>query len=138
MIGYCKFCGQCIDIDAVADVERLEDDCAILPGVVADVAVEIATLNCTCNEGIPYRAQQKKKNKVMKNISALFGDDAPEGKKIPDDIIDILERVGSLLCAARIEKAAINLRGVKASLSVNSKGEIKVERTETSKQQLTE
>lgn len=138
MIGYCRFCGQCIDLDAVADTERLEADCAKSPSVVADVAVEIATLNCNCSEGIPYRAQQKKKNKVMKNISALFGEGAPEGKKIPDDIVDILERVGSLLCAARIEKATINLRGVKASLSVNSKGEIKVERTETQKQQLTE
>ena len=138
MIGYCRFCGQCIDLDAVTDVEQLEDDCAKSPGIVADVADEIATLNCTCKESLQHRAQQKKKSKVMKNISALFGEGAPERKKLPDDIVDILERVGSLLCAARIEKATINLWGVKASLSVNSKGEIKVERTETQKQQLTE
>ena len=75
----------------------------------------------------------------MKNVSTLFGEDAPSGKKVEEGIIDILKASVEEIYSGELAKATLNLRGgIKACISQNSKGEINVERMEVKKQKLTE
>lgn len=86
--------------------------------------------------------RQKKKNRkenAMKNVEKLFGEEAQQDKRIGEDIVKLLRAAVEEIYTGGLAKVTLNLRGgVKASVSQNSKGEINVERTETSKQKLTE
>lgn len=130
-IGYCRFCGQMASIgpDAPDALDVLDED----------QLIERATLSCNCDGAVKYRAAVQRKQKALKNVTALFGDDAPKEKRLPTMIVQLLKDAAELLCDDRMEKMTLNLwGGVKATLSQNSKGEIKIERQETQKQQPTE
>ncbi len=115
----CRFCGQLVQLDG---------DCELTP----EQAEEKAVMNCKCAEAVEYQKKKLRKEKALKNISMLFGEDA--GKSI-----DILRAAVEQIHDGAMEKISLNLRGgVKASVSQNAKGEINVERTETKKQKLTE
>lgn len=74
----------------------------------------------------------KRREKALKNIAALF---AQEG----DEIQLLLKAAVDIILDDQMEKITLNLyRGVKATISQNSKGEINVERTVTRKQKLSE
>lgn len=130
-IGYCRFCGQMASIAADA-FDTLEE-------LTEDQLVERATLSCNCDGAVQYKAEIQRKTKALKNVSALFGDDAPKEKRLPARVVRLLQDAAEMLCDDCMEKMTLNLwGGVKATLSQNSKGEIKIERQETQKQQLTE
>jgi hypothetical protein len=102
-------------------------------------AEEKATMACKCSEAVEYQKEKRRKEKAMKNVSALFGEDAAEDKRCGDGIVEILKAAVEEIYTGGLAKVNLNLRGgVKASISQNSKGEINVERTETRKQKLTE
>jgi hypothetical protein len=102
-------------------------------------AEEQATMTCICSQAVEYRKEKQRKEKAMKNVSALFGEDAAADKRCEDGVVDILKLAVEEIYTGELAKATLNLRGgVKASVSQNSKGEINVERTETKKQKLTE
>jgi hypothetical protein len=102
-------------------------------------AEEQATMTCTCSEAVEYQKEKQRKEKAMKNVSALFGEDAAADKRCGEGIVDILKAAVEEIYTGGLAKVTLNLRGgVKASISQNSKGEINVERTETKKQKLTE
>jgi hypothetical protein len=102
-------------------------------------AEEKATMRCNCSEAVEYQKEKQRKEKAIKNVSALFGEDAAAEKRAGEGIVDILNATVEEIYTGRLAKVILNLRGgVKASISQNSKGEINVERTETKKQKLTE
>ena len=74
----------------------------------------------------------------MMNVSALFGENAAPDKRCGEGIVNILKAAVEEIYTGGLAKVTLNLRGVKASISQNAKGEINVERTETKKQKLTE
>lgn len=122
----CRFCGQLVQLDG---------DCELTP----EQAEEKAVMNCKCAEAVEYQKKKLRKEKALKNISTLFGEDAEPEKRIREDLIDILQAAVEQIYDGTMEKISLNLRGgVKASVSQNAKGEINVERTETKKQKLTE
>ena len=83
--------------------------------------------------------EKQRKEKALKNVSVLFGEDAAPEKRIGEGIVSILRAAVEEIYSGGLAKVTLNLRGgVKASISQNSKGEINVERTETKKQKLTE
>lgn len=122
----CRFCGQMVQFAG--------DD-----NLTEPQAQEIATMNCSCDEAVEYQKEKNRKENALKNVSKLFGEDAPQDKRVSADIVKILMAAVEEIYTGGLAKVTLNLRGgVKASVSQNSKGEINVERTETRKQKLTE
>lgn len=122
----CRFCGQLVQIEGDSDLTEPQKQ-------------EIATSNCSCDEAVEYRKEKCRKENALKNVSKLFGEDAPQDKRVREDIVKILMAAVEEIYTGGLAKVTLNLRGgVKASVSQNSKGEINVERIETKKQKLTE
>lgn len=121
----CKFCGQMIQIEEECESQQQ--------------AEELATMYCGCDKAKEYQKETQRKDKAIKNVSALFGEDAAPEKRIGEGIVNILNEAVEEIYSGGLAKVTVNLRGgVKGSISQNSKGEINVERTETKKQKLTE
>lgn len=121
----CRFCGQMIQIDEDCDTRQQ--------------AEELATMYCGCSGAADYQKEKQRKDKAMKNVSVLFGEDAVPEKRVGEGIVKILHEAVEEIYSGGLAKVTLNLRGgVKGSISQNSKGEINVERTETRKQKLTE
>lgn len=122
----CRFCGQMVQIEYGYELTEPQ-------------AQEEATMTCTCPEAVDYQKEKLRKEKALKNVSALFGGGAPPDKRAGEGIVKILNAAVEEIYTGGLAKVTLNLRGgVKASISQNSKGEINVERTETKKQKLTE
>lgn len=122
----CRFCGQMAQIEADGELTQPQ-------------AEEKATMTCKCPEAVEYQEEKQRKEKALKNVSVLFGEDAAPEKRIGEGIVSILQAAVEEIYSGGLAKVTLNLRGgVKASISQNSKGEINVERTETKKQKLTE
>ena len=122
----CRFCGQMIQLDGDCELTQPQ-------------AEEKATMTCQCPEAVEYQKEKQRKEKALKNVSVLFGEDAAPEKRISEGIVNILRAAVEEIYSGGLAKVTLNLRGgVKASISQNSKGEINVERTETKKQKLTE
>ena len=122
----CRFCGQMVQFEGDSDLTDPQKQ-------------ELATMTCTCSEAVEYQKEKLRKEKALKNVSVLFGEDATPEKRIGEGIVNILRAAVEEIYTGGLAKVTLNLRGgVKASISQNSKGEINVERTETNKQELTE
>lgn len=122
----CRFCGQMIQLDEEQEYTKPQ-------------AEEAATMLCTCTAAQEYQKEKMRKDKAMKNVEKLFGQDAEPDKRIAEGIVEILREAVEEIYTGGLAKVTLNMRGgVKASISQNAKGEINVERTETRKQKLTE
>lgn len=122
----CRFCGQMVQIESEEQLTKPQ-------------AEEKATMTCNCSEAVEYQKERQRKEKAMKNVSVLFGEDASPDKRAGEGIVSILRVAVEEIYTGGLAKVTLNLRGgVKASISQNAKGEINVERTETKKQKLTE
>ena len=122
----CRCCGQMVQFEGEADLTDPQKE-------------ELATMTCTCDRAVEYQKEKQRKEKALKNVSVLFGEDAAPEKRIGEGIVNILRAAVEEIYSGGLAKVTLNLRGgVKASISQNSKGEINVERTETKKQKLTE
>lgn len=122
----CRFCGQMMQIQTEEQLTQPQ-------------AEEEATMSCNCEAAVEYQKEKQRKEKAMKNVSVLFGEDAAPEKRAGEGIVNILRAAVEEIYSGGLAKVTLNLRGgVKASISQNSKGEINVERTETRKQKLTE
>lgn len=122
----CRFCGQMVQIETEEKLTQPQ-------------AEEKATVICTCDAAVEYQKEKQRKDKAMKNVSVLFGEDAAPEKRASEGIVNILRAAVEEIYAGGLARVTLNLRGgVKASISQNAKGEINVERTETRKQKLTE
>lgn len=121
----CRFCGQVVQMDE--------------EGLTPPQAEEKATMMCKCTQAIEYQKEKQRKEKALKNVSVLFGEDAAPGRRIREGSLEILHAAVEEIYMGGIEKITLGIRGgIKAVISQNSKGEINVERTETKKQKLTE
>lgn len=99
-IGYCRFCGQMTSISPDTP-----------DGLDEDQLIERATLSCNCDGAVEYRAAVKRKQKALKNVSALFGDDAPLQKRLSAQVVKLLKDAVELLCDDGMEKMTLNLWG---------------------------
>ena len=124
--GACRFCVQTIAIETEESLTSPQ-------------LAEEATMRCTCEQAVEYQKEKQRKEKALKNVSVLFGQDAAPEKRVGEEIVSILSAAVEEIYTGGLAKVTLNLRGgVKASVSQNAKGEINVERTETKKQKLTE
>ena len=114
----CRYCGQVIQIDE----ENLTEE----------QAIEAASMRCSCARASYHQRIMRRRETALNNIATLF---AREG----DEIQSILKQAVDNILDESMEKVTLNLKGgIKAVVSQNSKGEINVERTVTSKTKLSE
>lgn len=122
----CRFCGQIVQFEGdhgLTETQRQEE----------------ATMTCTCEEAREYQKKKLRKERAIKNVQTLFGEEAEETKQVSGKIVDILRAAVEEIYTGELARVTVNLRGgVKGTVSQNGKGEINVERIETKKQKLTE
>lgn len=115
----CRFCGQIVQFET----EKVLTD---------EQAMEKAVLNCKCEDAAIYRKWMQQEKKALEHVQKLFGEEAENRES--EGIVAILNAAVMGMCSGEIEKISLNLPGgIKAVISQNSKGEIKVERIETKK-----
>lgn len=114
--GACKFCGQ------IAAIE--------VPGGWSDEERnEYATEMCECPEADWYRLNKSKKEKGRKRVKSLFERDQP------DVVKEFLQAAVELIADEDISSITVKIDDItKADIKTGSKGGIRVERTDTTKQ----
>lgn len=73
----CRFCGQMVQFEGDSDLTDPQKQ-------------ETATMTCTCPEAVEYQKEKQRKEKALKNVSVLFGEDAAPEKRIGEGIVSIL------------------------------------------------
>lgn len=112
--GACRFCGQIyqFETDGRATEEQLDT-----------WAVE----KCDCTSAQLERTRRIKAEKAKEKLDKLLGENFEEGKEILYAAID-------QIAAHKLNKATLDIgNGIKVSVSVNAKGAIKSEITQTKK-----
>lgn len=94
----CRFCGQMIQIDSDCELTQPQ-------------AEEKATMSCTCPEAVEYQKEKQRKEKALKNVSVLFGEDAAPEKRIGEEIVNILRAAVEEIYSGGLAKVTLNLRG---------------------------
>ena len=94
----CRFCGQMIQLDGDCELTQPQ-------------AEEKATMTCQCPEAVEYQKEKQRKEKALKNVSVLFGEDAAPEKRIGDGIVSILQAAVEEIYSGGLAKVTLNLRG---------------------------
>lgn len=114
--GACKFCGQ------IAAIEVPED-------WLDEERNEYATEMCECPEADLYRLNKLKKENGRKRVKSLFERDQSDAVK------SFLQAAVELIADEEISSITVKIDDVtKADIKTGSKGGIRVERTDTTKQ----
>lgn len=118
--GTCRHCGQIQEVG---------------PHFSQDSADETATEVCSCAKATIARRLREQIEDAKERVNRLFGEDAEDFGFRPissENTITLLETVAEEIARDTISSAIINVRGrCRAKFSVNSKGEIKISRSET-------
>lgn len=94
----CRFCGQMVQLDTEEKLTQPQ-------------AEEKATMSCTCPEAVEYQKEKQRKEKAMKNVSVLFGEDAAPEKRAGEGIVNILRAAVEEIYTGGLAKVTLNLRG---------------------------
>lgn len=101
-----------------------------------------ATRVCTCREAQYYARLEEQIESAKFRIGMLFGEGAEDYGFSPvknEASIEFLGTIAEQIANRNIQSAQVQLTGrIKAKISLTVKGNIKVERSETTKQQLEE
>ena len=114
--GACKFCGQITAIEVPGDWLDEEKN-------------EYATEMCKCPEADWYRLDKLKKEKGRKRVRSLFERDQSDVvRKFLQEAVELIADEDSSSITVKIDDVT------KADIKTGSKGGIRVERTDTTKQ----
>ena len=116
--GTCNYCGQaCVIPMAEYESESAKD--------------EVATAKCNCEEA----SRKRMLNNAYTKIVEIFLTECCEIglKTVSDEQIDILKKSAEAVCSDCALSVQICFRnGIKAVIKGNSKGELEIQRTDTS------
>lgn len=119
----CRYCGQIVQFEAEG-------------ALTGEQAMEMAALNCGCEDAVAYQKWMKQEKKALENVSKLFGEGAEKESRESDGILSLMNAAVLGICNGELEKVTLNLPGgIRAAIS-QGKENIKVERVETRKRQL--
>lgn len=118
--GVCCFCGQMAQIETLFSWEQ-------------EKVNEAATEMCTCYGAKEYTRKKGQKERACKAIDEQFGQQ--DGADEVDELIrDMLKEIAELIVEEKMNSATMDIgNGLKAKISITSKGYIKVERQKTEK-----
>lgn len=121
--GICLKCGQLVTLPQ----SHVYDDYT---------ANAVATQNCDCEEA----TKQRYIDKAQRDLEELFGAKAEllfNYEEVDDRIIKSMHKLAKMVGAGLIDKASIDIPGdavqIKAKISLDSKGRIKIDRADTKK-----
>lgn len=116
--GACLFCGQMGQIETLIPWEQ-------------EKVNEAVTELCDCYGAKEYARKKGQKERACKAIEEQFGQQAEE---TDEPIRKLLKDIVELLVEEKLDSASLDIgNGLKAKLSITSKGYIKVERQKTEK-----
>lgn len=118
--GACSFCGQMGQIETLIpwDQEKVN---------------EAVTELCDCYGAKEYARKKGQKERACKAIEGQFGQQA-DTEEADEPIRNLLKHIAELIVEERLDSASLDIgNGLKAKLSITSKGYIKVERQKTEK-----
>lgn len=94
---------------------------------------EAATELCDCYEATVYATKKKKKERAIQAVEEQFGENA-DNNKVDDEVKKLLLDIIDLIAECKINSSTIDIgRGLKAKITLTSKGALKVERCRTEK-----
>ena len=96
--GACRFCGQTIAIETEESLTSPQ-------------LAEEATMRCTSEQAVEYQKEKQRKEKALKNVSVLFGQDAAPEKRVGEEIVSILSAAVKEIYTGGLAKVTLNLRG---------------------------
>lgn len=118
--GACSFCGQMGQIETFLQWEQ-------------EKVNEAVTESCDCYDAKEYARKKGQKERACKAIEAQFGQQA-DTKETDESIRKLLKHIVDLIVEEKLDSASLDIgNGLKAKLSITSKGYIKVERQKTEK-----
>lgn len=110
--GCCPYCGQYVQVEMVAPWTEEE-------------LREASVMACECYQAGEYRKRKARKERARMKINELLQEDCQECIPILDSAVD-------LILTDCLDKITLDTpEGVKIKVGINSKGNIKVERSET-------
>jgi len=112
--GGCVYCGQIGFVDVEEDT----------PDEVVDREV---TLQCECSTAKAHAGRIKKQLKAQEKVDELF-------ENHPEEVIEFLKAAVVLVGEYKTGKITVDTNKIKATVSLTSKGNIKVERSVTRKE----
>lgn len=114
--GSCRFCGQMAQIETLLPWPQEKLD-------------EAATEMCKCGAAQNYASRKKRMEKAKRTIERQFG------KYLPETAVGLLKTAVELIGEDQIDSLTLDAgNGLKGKISMTSKGNIKVEKTETRKE----
>lgn len=117
--GSCRFCGQMMTVE-VPDSWNEE--------MINELVVE----KCECNDAVGYTGLKRRKERAHEKIRILFGDGA--AVPVDDKAEKLLHMAADAALEWDIEKITVDIKdGTKGNIKRNAKGNIKIERSESSK-----
>ena len=118
--GGCLFCGQIAQIETLIPWEQEKVD-------------EAVTELCDCFEAKEYARKKGQKERACKAIEKQFGQQAGT-EETAEQVRSLLKTIVEMIVEGNIDSGALDIgNGLKAKVSVTSKGFIKVERQKTEK-----
>lgn len=120
--GICRYCNQVILLEE-SDITDLESEAAI---------TEAAAMKCKCDDAKYYQRLEKRKEKTRNNIELAF--------HVSDENIEqIMKAAVEPMINYKIAKITIdNGKGLKGTMSMSSKGGIKVKASATKEAEFVE
>lgn len=119
--GACRFCGQLKKVETMV-------------GWTHDQCDELATETCGCIDSCTYARKKGQKERAHMKINMLFVD-TKDNEPLDQAAVELVREAAELVAEGKIKSCMLdNGNGCKAKLSITSKGNIKVERTDTEKQ----
>lgn len=118
--GGCRFCGQIRGLEVPEEWDE-------------DMCNEVATELCDCVEAEIYTRGKKRKEKAAEAIENQFGRAAGRDQ-VEDPVKQLLLQIVDMAIEEKINSGTIDIGGgVKAKITVTTKGPVKVERIKTEK-----
>ena len=121
----CEFCGQSNEINILSTSTEQE-------------RIDRATYGCICFEARQKRDRKAQIDNANENIDDLFGEycDDRGYEQVDDNFVAYLKQCVILIAEKHIRQISASVGRVTAKISLNSKGKIVVERSETLKSKL--
>lgn len=118
--GACVFCGQMGQIETLIPWEQ-------------EKVNEAVTELCDCYGARKYAGKKRQKERACKVIEEQFGKQEGTGET-DESTRNLLKHIAGLIVDEMLDSASLDIgNGLKAKLSITSKGYIKVERQKTEK-----
>lgn len=120
-IGQCKKCGQNVILEDIypeyEDIVNNEPRDSI---AYIEACSDMATMQCSCKQGEEERYKRKNREEAVESINDIFSKN--------EDIRDILSSCIAPLQERSMDSITIKSNNMKAVLSMNTKGYIKIKR----------